>query len=87
MSFSQVMQKHLAASVKNVEFDAVTHDNGALIVGDPEEVAEKISRHSEALGGIEEMRLHMNVAELTQDQYLQSIHLLGQQVRPLLDKR
>lgn len=86
-TFSRIGQERgWGGGVTRAQFDAVTHDRGALIVGDPQEVADKISRHSEALGGIEEMRLHMNVADLSQEQYLQSIHLLGKEVRPLLDQ-
>ncbi|MBW4542461.1 MAG: hypothetical protein KME43_25505 [Myxacorys chilensis ATA2-1-KO14] len=34
-------------------FDAQRGATGALLVGSPEEVAEKICRHSESLGGLE----------------------------------
>jgi alkanesulfonate monooxygenase SsuD/methylene tetrahydromethanopterin reductase-like flavin-dependent oxidoreductase (luciferase family) len=33
-------------------FDAQRGSQGALLVGDPDEVAEKIVHHSQALGGI-----------------------------------
>src|SRR5580765_4566158 len=38
--------------VTRAGFDAQRGPHGALLIGDPEEVAEKILRHSQALGGI-----------------------------------
>ena len=54
------------------------------MVGNPEEVAEKILSHSEELGGISRLTFQMDVAELTQDKLLRSIELLGSKVAPLL---
>ena len=34
-------------------FDAQADEGGAFVVGDPQHVAEKIIRHSQALGGID----------------------------------
>src|SRR5258708_774747 len=42
-------------------FDAQRGPMGALLVGNPEEVAEKVIRHSEALGGISRITFQMNV--------------------------
>jgi alkanesulfonate monooxygenase SsuD/methylene tetrahydromethanopterin reductase-like flavin-dependent oxidoreductase (luciferase family) len=38
---------------------------GALLVGSPEDVAEKIVRHSEALGGISRLTFQMDAADLS----------------------
>jgi hypothetical protein len=55
-----------------------------MMTGNPEEVAEKILRHSEALGGISRITFQMDVAELSQANFLQGIELLGSKVAPLL---
>ena len=63
-------------------FDAQRGPRGALLVGGPEEVAEKILRHSEALGGIDRLTFQMDSAELTHQQRLQAIELIGKEVAP-----
>jgi hypothetical protein len=49
-------------------------------------VAEKILRHSEALGGISRLTFQMDVAELPQAKLLRAIELLGSRVAPILRK-
>ncbi|NJB86349.1 putative LLM family oxidoreductase [Lewinella marina] len=63
-------------------FDAQRGPLGALLVGGPEEVAEKILRHSEALGGIDRLTFQMDSAELSHQQRLRAIELIGQEVAP-----
>ena len=41
-------------------FDAQTEKQGALLIGSPEEVAEKIIRHSNALGNISRLSFQMD---------------------------
>ncbi len=57
---------------------------GFLMIGNPEEVAEKILRHSEALGGISRVTFQMDNADLTHDQLKRSIELIGKKVKPLI---
>jgi hypothetical protein len=57
--------------------------HGALLVGNPE-VAEKILRHGEALGGISRITFQMDVAEPSQAKLLRAIELLGTKVAPVL---
>ncbi|PPK88277.1 putative LLM family oxidoreductase [Neolewinella xylanilytica] len=63
-------------------FDAQRGPQGALLVGGPEEVAAKILRHSEALGGIDRLTFQMDSAELTHEQRLRAIELIGKEVAP-----
>ncbi|WP_116105852.1 LLM class flavin-dependent oxidoreductase [Lewinella sp. IMCC34191] len=65
-------------------FDAQRGPTGALLVGGPEEVAEKILRHSQALGGIDRITFQMDSAELTHEQRLRAIEIIGQRVSPIL---
>ena len=59
---------------------------GAIVLGDPEEVAEKILRHSEALGGISRFQFQMDIADITHENLLKSIELIGKKVIPLVNK-
>lgn len=59
---------------------------GALPVDGPEEVAEKILRHSEALGGISRVTFQMDTALLPHARLMRSIELLGSKVAPLVNK-
>jgi alkanesulfonate monooxygenase SsuD/methylene tetrahydromethanopterin reductase-like flavin-dependent oxidoreductase (luciferase family) len=54
------------------------------MVGAPDELAEKIARHAEALGGITRVTLQMDVAALPHPQLMRSIELLGAKVLPAL---
>lgn len=65
-------------------FDAQAGPRGALLVGSPDEVAEKILRHSEALGGISRVTFQMDVATLPHHKLLESIDLIGHRVAPML---
>jgi probable LLM family oxidoreductase len=68
-------------------FDAQRGKHGALLVGSPQEVAEKILRHGEALGGISRITFQMNVASMPHDKMMRAIELLGEQVAPALKVR
>ena len=58
--------------------------SAASFSNNPEEVAEKILRHSEALGGISRITFQMDVAESSQANLLRAIELLGTEVAPAL---
>ena len=65
-------------------FDAQRGPNGALLVGSPDEVVDKILRHSEALGGISRITFQMNVASLPQVKMMRAIDAIGARVAPAL---
>ncbi len=65
-------------------FDAQIGERGALLVGAPEEVAERILRHSDALGGISRVTFQMDNAGLTHTQLMRSMELIGSRIKPLL---
>jgi probable LLM family oxidoreductase len=65
-------------------FEAQIGPRGALLVGSPEEVAEKILRHSDALGGISRLTFQMDSAELTHEKLMRSIELIGTRLKPLV---
>jgi alkanesulfonate monooxygenase SsuD/methylene tetrahydromethanopterin reductase-like flavin-dependent oxidoreductase (luciferase family) len=65
-------------------FEAQVGPYGALLVGSAEEVAEKILRHADALGGISRLTFQMDSAELPHEKLMQSIELIGTRVKPLV---
>ncbi len=66
-------------------FDAQVSKNGALLVGEPDEIADKISRFSEDLGGVSRFTFQMDNAGLTHSQLMESIDLIGSKVIPLVN--
>src|SRR6266404_8838757 len=67
-------------------FDAQRGQYGALLIGSPDEVVEKIIRHSEALGGVSRFTFQMNAASLPHAKLMRAIELLGARVAPELRK-
>jgi len=65
-------------------FEAQLGSESALLIGSPEEVAEKIIRQSEVLGGISRVSFQMDVAALPNRKTLQAIELIGTRVSPLI---
>ncbi|WP_259065824.1 Atu2307/SP_0267 family LLM class monooxygenase [Mucilaginibacter sp. X4EP1] len=57
---------------------------GAMLIGSPEEVALKIKRHNEVLGGITHISFQMDNAMLSPKHHLSSIELIGKKVKPLI---
>jgi len=67
-------------------FESQIGPTGALVVGNVEEVAEKVLRHSEALGGLSRFSFQLDVAGLSHQQLMKSIELIGTKVSPLINK-
>jgi probable LLM family oxidoreductase len=70
--------------VTRTQFDAQAGPKGALLVGSPEEIAEKILAHSEALGGISRLTFQMDAASLPHEKLMDAIELIGTKVKPLV---
>jgi probable LLM family oxidoreductase len=71
--------------VTKTQFDALTGPRGVLVLGGPEQVAEKLLRHSQSLGGIDRFTFQMDNAGLTHEQLMSSIELIGTKVIPILN--
>src|SRR5882724_9867543 len=67
-------------------FDAQRGPTGALLIGSPNEVVDKILRHAEALGGISRISFQMNVASLPQVKMMRAIDAIGARVLPALHR-
>jgi probable LLM family oxidoreductase len=68
------------------DFDAQRGPYGALLIGTADEVAEKIIRHSEALGGISRLTFQMNASSLPHAKLMQAIEVLGTRVAPAVNE-
>lgn len=84
--FTKIGRERGWPPVTRTQYDAQTGPTGALLIGSPEEVAEKIIRHSEALGGVSRVTFQMDQAALPQAKLLQSIELIGQRLIPLVNQ-
>lgn len=73
------------APMTRSRFEAQIGENGAIVIGTPDEVAKKIKRHSEALGGISRFSFQMDL-DFSNEQLMNSIELIGKQVKPLINK-
>lgn len=65
-------------------FEAQMGPQGALIIGEPGEVIQKIVRHSKALGGISRITFMMNPASLPHEKLMRATELIGTQIAPAL---
>jgi probable LLM family oxidoreductase len=83
-TFTRIGKERGWPAVNRARFDAQNGPQGALLVGSPEEIAEKILRHSDALGGIARFTFQMDNAALPHAKLLKSIELIGSRVASLV---
>ena len=83
--FTRIGKERGFPPVTKSRFDAQNGMTGALLVGNPNEVAEKILRHSESLGGITRFTFQMD-AGLSHEQLMRAIELIGTKVIPIIKK-
>ena len=83
-AFTDIGKERGWRPVTRAGFDAQRGSQGALIIGDPDEVVKKIVRHSKALGGISRITFQMNAASLPHVKLMRAIELLGTRVAPTL---
>ena len=83
--FTKIGRERGWGPVTREQFDQQTGPLGAIVLGDPEQVSEKIRRHSEALGGIDRFQFQMDIADITHENLLKSIELIGKEVIPRLN--
>ena len=72
--------------VTRAQFDATRSATGALLIGDPETVAEKILYENEVLGGISRMTILLNGGSVPHKKAMHAIELLGTRVAPIVQK-
>ena len=84
--FTKIGKERGFPPVTKARFDAQNDVLGALLVGDAEEVAAKIIRHSESLGGISRFTFQMD-AGLSHTQLMHAIELIGSKVIPIVNAK
>ena len=85
-NFTRIGRERGWPPVTKQGFNAQNGPRGALLVGSPEEVAEKIIKHSTALGGISRFTFQLDNANLTHDQLKITMRLIAQKVKPIINK-
>jgi probable LLM family oxidoreductase len=71
-------------AMTRASFDAQRGRDGALLIGSPDEVVDKVLRHAESLGGVSRISFQMNVASLPQVKMMRAIDAIGARVLPVL---
>ncbi len=83
-AFTKIGRERGWPPVSRAHFDALLGPTGALMVGSPETVAEKVLGMSQALGGIAQIGFQMSVAGLPHAKLMRSTELIGARVAPLI---
>jgi probable LLM family oxidoreductase len=85
-AFTKIGRERGWPPVTRNQFEALRRPTGALMVSDPETVAAKLLKMSEALGGISRVSFQMSVAALSHDKLTHAIELLGTRVASIIRK-
>ena len=85
-TFTQIGKERGWPPTTRAQFNAVRGPTGALMIGNPETIAEKILYVNEALGGLSRITFQMGVSALPHQKMLRSIELLGTRVVPIIQK-
>ena len=85
-NFTRIGKERGWPPVTRGRFDMQNGRYGALIVADPQEVAEKIVQHSKSLGGLSRFTFQLDNANLTHKQLMATIERIGTQVKPRIQE-
>ena len=83
-SFTDIGKERGWGPVTRSQYSALRSATGAMLVSEPERVAEKILRLDEVLGGLSRLTLQMSIASLPHRNRMRAIELLGTKVAPLV---
>jgi probable LLM family oxidoreductase len=86
-AFTKIGKERGWPPVTRNQFEALRRPTGALMVSDPETVAQKILDINESLGGISRIDFQMSVAALSHAKLIHSIELIGSRVAPIVRKQ
>lgn len=84
-NFTRIGKERGWPAVTFERFAAQNTKTGALMVGNAEEVAEKIIGYSKALGGIDRLTFQLDNANLTHKQLVNTIQLIGEKVKSFVN--
>ena len=85
--FNRIGKERGWPPITRAQFEASRGPTGALLVGDPESIAEKIVYEHNVLGGINQMTILLNGGMIPHRKTMRAIELLGTKVAPLVRKR
>jgi probable LLM family oxidoreductase len=85
-TFTRIGKERGWPPVTRAQFDAARSPRGALLVGDPDTIAEKILATNEALGGIARMTIQLSTGAPPHSAMMHAIELLGTRVAPIVNK-
>jgi len=85
-SMNEIGKERGWSPITRRDFEAQLGPNGALLIGNPEEVTEKIIRYSQVLGGISRFTFMMNPASLPHEKLMRATELIGSRIAPALHK-
>ena len=85
-TFTEIGKERGWPPTTRAQFDAVRGPTGALIIGDPELVVEKVLYTNRVIGGISRLDFQMTVGEVPHAVMMKSIELLGTKVAPAVRK-
>jgi len=80
--FGQIGKERGWPAIRRSHFDVLCGSEGALIIGDAKEGAEKILHYNEVLGGIDRITIQMSPGTLPHPKALKAIEILGNEVAP-----
>jgi probable LLM family oxidoreductase len=83
-TFSKIGEERGWGPVTRRQFDALLGPSGALVVGGPATVIEKVRHYDRVLGGIARLSFQMSVAGLPHANLMRAIELAGIAVAPTL---
>jgi alkanesulfonate monooxygenase SsuD/methylene tetrahydromethanopterin reductase-like flavin-dependent oxidoreductase (luciferase family) len=85
-TFTKIGKERGWRATTRAQFDATRGPTGAYLIGDAENVAEKILHYNSSLGGISRITFQMSVATMSHTKMARSIEILGRDVLPLVSK-
>jgi len=85
-AFTEIGKERGWPPVRRAQFEAGRGPGGALLIGGPEEVAEKILATNKLFGGIARLDFQMTVARLPHAKMMHAIEVLGTKVAPIVRK-
>jgi probable LLM family oxidoreductase len=85
-TFTEIGKERGWPPTTRAQFDAVRGPTGALLIGDAQNVAEKILYDNEVVGGLSRITFQMGVSTLPHQKMLRAIEILGTCVAPIVRK-
>jgi probable LLM family oxidoreductase len=85
--FGEIGKERGWPPVTRAQFDALVGPTGALLIGDPGTVVDKIFYVNQVLGGVSRINMQMSPGTLPHAKALRAIELLGTEIAPVVRKK